>query len=131
MPRMAALRRRFRHAHWRGFSRPATVGRPLTANEYSRPRLCENHRRPDQSDGTRQKIPLWFESVHFSWVSFIRIKNRRINSAFSHSLDPLLTLTTGRLKGAKSSLAPIPISSLWPPLFEGRRPPSPPPRQQT
>jgi hypothetical protein len=35
----------------------------------SRPRLCENHRRPDQSDGTRQKNPLWFDSVHFSWVS--------------------------------------------------------------
>jgi hypothetical protein len=58
------------------------------ANESSRPRLCENHRRPDQSDGTRQKIPPWFDSVHFSWVVFIRIKNRRINSTFSHSLDP-------------------------------------------
>ena len=66
-----------------GLSR--TLASPIDS---SRPRLCENYRRPDQSDGTRQKIPLWFDSVHFSWVSFIRIKNRRINSTFLHTLDP-------------------------------------------
>jgi hypothetical protein len=71
---------------------------PDAVNSRSRPSLCENHRRPDQSDGTRQKIALWFDAVHFSWVSFIRIKNRRINSAFSHSLDPLLSIAGGRFR---------------------------------
>src|SRR5260370_41753108 len=40
---------------------------------YDRPRLCENHRRPVQSGGRRQKNPLWFDSVHSSWVNVIRI----------------------------------------------------------